>query len=598
MSRRSVVLEILVQDKNSTKVTSRLRKEFGAVERQAESATNAIQKGTKRARTSTRSYARAQSGANQVLFTYGDLINDTQQFQYGFSSGLRAIGNNIGFAAEQMSTMTTKTGGFRGTLKALGKSLLGPGGIILGINVAVTALSLLGDSMFSSKKETEELNVELKETKDFLTDIAKQKVSGFVESFKGTEQQLQAVNTAIDNMVGKLPEGVDLFKQMDEIVKQNKANTTQTSQATQDVIDKLEGEDRTLSDIQKRTLKILQNKQAELEAQKAIDEALDGILTKNKEQAAKGLDDLISANEKIIDKILNQQGDLTLAERKRIIALQEQNRELRAQIDNRRELIRLSSQQRPEGVTNIEPVLSARPTTTFGGFMDPVNSIEQLENRLKQLRDEWRTVDMGTEKFRRLKEQIRQAEQALREAKDEGSDFGDKTTEGLTKAETAMLQLTAAMGQLIGKLIEGQDEGIKFIDILKAALPIALSAAPGGQFLAPLVGGILSGFAHGTDHGFPGIGRVGERGEELLVAPPMSTIITNENVERMDRMRKEARTGANNIMAMNPGSLVQQIRQAMIEAQSYAPAPIVQLRRFDEGLKDERSIESAIGNEV
>lgn len=114
----------------------------------------------------TGDYSKIQSNANQTLFSFGDIANDAQQFSFGFGQGLRAIGNNIGFTAEQIANTTAKTGSFKNTLKALGGSLLGPGGIILGLNLAVSALTI-----FSSRaKKTEDDVDKLQETVKDLSD--------------------------------------------------------------------------------------------------------------------------------------------------------------------------------------------------------------------------------------------------------------------------------------------------------------------------------------------------------------------------------------------------------------------------------------------
>lgn len=93
------------------------------------------------------------SGANQTLFSFGDIVNDAQQFQFGFAQGSRAIGNNIAFMAEQFAGVTNRAGGFTGALKAIGGSLLGPGGIIIGINLVISALTIFGDKLFSTKEK-------------------------------------------------------------------------------------------------------------------------------------------------------------------------------------------------------------------------------------------------------------------------------------------------------------------------------------------------------------------------------------------------------------------------------------------------------------
>lgn len=127
---------------------------------------------TQGAARATRGFDKAASGANQTLFSFGDIINDSAQFQFGFAQGSRAIGNNIAYMAEQFSNVSNRAGGFRGALKALGSSLLGPGGIILAVNVAVTALTLFGDKLFSSGKAAKQTKEDLEGLSDTIGSIA------------------------------------------------------------------------------------------------------------------------------------------------------------------------------------------------------------------------------------------------------------------------------------------------------------------------------------------------------------------------------------------------------------------------------------------
>lgn len=128
-------------------------------------------------------FNKTMSGANQTLFGFSDLIQDSSQFMVGgsfnFATGMRAIGNNIGFTAELFGNLnqnvdrynqavadgTIKNGQQVTTFEALKKSLLGPGGVILAINLAVTVITVLTNVMGRNKKATDE-------AKDSLSDFA------------------------------------------------------------------------------------------------------------------------------------------------------------------------------------------------------------------------------------------------------------------------------------------------------------------------------------------------------------------------------------------------------------------------------------------
>jgi hypothetical protein len=110
------------------------------------------------------------SGMNQTIFSFSDLIQDSTQFQYGFATGMRAIGNNIGFTAELFAMSKanldrhneavangTIKGGQQVTMfQVMKQTLTGTGGLILGLNVAVTAVTMLSKAFGSSSKSSEE----------------------------------------------------------------------------------------------------------------------------------------------------------------------------------------------------------------------------------------------------------------------------------------------------------------------------------------------------------------------------------------------------------------------------------------------------------
>jgi len=105
---------------------------------------------------------------NQLFFSLSDGLQDSAQFSQGFSTGMRAIGNNIGFTAElgavflqQVREQNKGMLTFRKVAKAAGKSLMGPGGFILAVNAAVLILTALSRKQNEASKKAKELASEL-----------------------------------------------------------------------------------------------------------------------------------------------------------------------------------------------------------------------------------------------------------------------------------------------------------------------------------------------------------------------------------------------------------------------------------------------------
>tara|TARA_Y100000114_G_scaffold98843_1_gene92032 strand:- start:227 stop:2911 length:2685 start_codon:yes stop_codon:yes gene_type:complete len=102
---------------------------------------------------SNKNLSKGLATSNQALFSFSDLVQDSAQFSQGFSQGMRAIGNNVGFTAELIGNLNRRVtdhnesltkaeiaqGKSKTTIGELGRSFKGTGGIILGLNIAVLA---------------------------------------------------------------------------------------------------------------------------------------------------------------------------------------------------------------------------------------------------------------------------------------------------------------------------------------------------------------------------------------------------------------------------------------------------------------------------
>lgn len=92
---------------------------------------------------------------NQLAFSFGDLINDAAQFNYGFATGMRAIGNNISFTAEMFMLLNMQAAMSGKTLTHLLKSTMSPLVIgLLALNTAVSLVTVVTQRMEAAAKKT------------------------------------------------------------------------------------------------------------------------------------------------------------------------------------------------------------------------------------------------------------------------------------------------------------------------------------------------------------------------------------------------------------------------------------------------------------
>lgn len=98
-------------------------------------------------------------GANQATFALTNLGRIAQDAPFG----LIGIANNIEPAIASFIALRKESGSVGATFKTLGSSLLGPGGLILGIGLASTVLTLLGQGFFKSAKAADDFKEAMEE---------------------------------------------------------------------------------------------------------------------------------------------------------------------------------------------------------------------------------------------------------------------------------------------------------------------------------------------------------------------------------------------------------------------------------------------------
>ena len=146
-------------------------------------------------------FNKTMSGANQTIFAFSDLVQDSTQFMIGgkfnFAQGMRAIGNNVGFTAELFGNLTQNVQRYNqavadGTIKngqqvtrlqALRKSFFSTGGAVLFINAAVTIATVLLNKF---GKKTEEVTEDL--------DDADRAATRFLETTDALIEALEKIN--------------------------------------------------------------------------------------------------------------------------------------------------------------------------------------------------------------------------------------------------------------------------------------------------------------------------------------------------------------------------------------------------------------------
>jgi len=146
--------------------------------------------------------------ANFTMLELGRGMSDLGQFQYSLAAGFNAIGNNIAQTVTAFGGLQSSAGGVGNALKAMASSLLGFGGFIFAVNVAVGVLPLLLTKLKMTKEKADDSAKSLTAFADALLKIveAQSKLKGLdvfddENALKAKQRLLLTSISDIDNEI-------------------------------------------------------------------------------------------------------------------------------------------------------------------------------------------------------------------------------------------------------------------------------------------------------------------------------------------------------------------------------------------------------------
>lgn len=160
--------------------------------------------------------------ANTAMINLGRTVSDAP---FGFIG----IANNIGPLVENFTFLRKEAGSTGGAFKQLGASLIGPGGLILGIQLAVAAIQFaqLGFSRWgaSTKKAKEEQDKLAEGTKNLIENVTKQRVEfeSLVKVARNVNQSETERNQALTRLNEILPDTIGKLTQQNIATEQGAA---------------------------------------------------------------------------------------------------------------------------------------------------------------------------------------------------------------------------------------------------------------------------------------------------------------------------------------------------------------------------------------
>jgi len=193
--RRLAVQEIELENRE--------RRALNATKRQSTNATNevtgAVQQNTG-----------AMGSASFAILSLGQAFQDSAQFGMGFAQGLRAVNNNIQQTFTAIALGSVQMGGFNNLVRAMGKSLLGPGGLILGFSALSAGLEFFTTRAQKASAEAKNLT---NATQELL------KISSSPEGIEVNLDKLTDLASAQKNYVDMLGQQIEGDRQSYELNK-------------------------------------------------------------------------------------------------------------------------------------------------------------------------------------------------------------------------------------------------------------------------------------------------------------------------------------------------------------------------------------------
>ena len=137
----------------------KLRKEFGNLATKVDAVRfDKFNKQLKSATTNNASLARASGGATTSVLELGRVVSDAPYGIRGMANNVSQLASNMLFTAQQVDKTTGKVIGFSGVLKQMGRTFLGPLGVLFAIQAVVSALDYFYGGMKKSTDEANEFN--------------------------------------------------------------------------------------------------------------------------------------------------------------------------------------------------------------------------------------------------------------------------------------------------------------------------------------------------------------------------------------------------------------------------------------------------------
>lgn len=148
----------------------------------------------------TAEFGRQTAKSRQFIFSAGDAVQDLQ-------FGIAGAGNNIAFMAEQLAEMNATATSSGGILNSLGSAILGPAGLILGLQAVIALGPTVAEKLSEMASSADEMRIDVEGATESFTEMVSVVNSG-QESFKVTDLVLERLKNQFGGLREELDRGI------------------------------------------------------------------------------------------------------------------------------------------------------------------------------------------------------------------------------------------------------------------------------------------------------------------------------------------------------------------------------------------------------
>lgn len=126
-----------------------------------------------------------------AMSQFGYALNDAQVFMVNFRMGLMGISNNIPMIVQNFVDAQRAGKGTTSTMKMITQSIMGGGGLIIGINALMLVINLLPGLFDKSTESIEKQKEEIKKLRDEYAKLTREQLNNYIQTREESLSQLQ-----------------------------------------------------------------------------------------------------------------------------------------------------------------------------------------------------------------------------------------------------------------------------------------------------------------------------------------------------------------------------------------------------------------------